>query len=94
MSFVFKIATLLGLLAVADLSTPVAAQKAPVVAAASDLQFAVKDIAAQFKADTNREVRLSVGSSGNFLGSFSKAHPSNSLCRLTRLTFFNWPMPD
>ena len=61
-----KIATLLGLLAVAGANTPVAAQKAPVVAAASDLQFAVKDIAAQFKADTNQEVRLSVGSSGNF----------------------------
>ncbi len=36
------------------------------VAAASDLQFALTDIAAAFKADTGREVRLSFGSSGNF----------------------------
>lgn len=39
---------------------------APVVAAASDLQFAVTDIAAAFAAETGREVRLAFGSTGNF----------------------------
>ena len=36
------------------------------VAAASDLQFALTDIAAAFHAKTGREVRLAFGSSGNF----------------------------
>jgi molybdate transport system substrate-binding protein len=36
------------------------------VAAASDLQYALTDIAAAFRASTGREVRLSFGSSGNF----------------------------
>jgi molybdate transport system substrate-binding protein len=36
------------------------------VAAASDLQFALTDIVAAFKAKTGRDVRLSFGSSGNF----------------------------
>jgi molybdate transport system substrate-binding protein len=36
------------------------------VAAASDLQFALPDVAAAFTTQTGREVRLSFGSSGNF----------------------------
>ena len=42
------------------------AQDVPVVAAASDLRFAVEEIAERFKGDTGRQVRLSLGSSGNF----------------------------
>jgi molybdate transport system substrate-binding protein len=38
---------------------------APVVAAASDLQFALEEIAAAFTADTGMVVRLSMGSTGN-----------------------------
>jgi molybdate transport system substrate-binding protein len=46
---------------------PATAQSdAPVVAAASDLQFAVEEIAAAFKSETGMEVRLSMGSTGNF----------------------------
>lgn len=49
-------------------STPYAARAAdaPVIAAASDLQFALPAIAASFAADTGHAVKLSMGSSGNF----------------------------
>ncbi|MFO8126963.1 molybdate ABC transporter substrate-binding protein [Yoonia sp.] len=48
-------------------AAPALAQdEAPVVAAASDLQFAVEEIAAAFTADTGMSVRLSLGSTGNF----------------------------
>ena len=40
--------------------------KAPVVAAAADLKFALDEIAAKFKSDTGQEVKLTYGSSGNF----------------------------
>jgi len=40
------------------------AQKAPTVAAASDLKFALEEIAASYKADKGQEVRLVFGSSG------------------------------
>jgi molybdate transport system substrate-binding protein len=40
--------------------------KPPVVAAASDLQFALADIAKAFQFDTGHEVKLTFGSSGNF----------------------------
>jgi molybdate transport system substrate-binding protein len=36
----------------------------PLIAGASDLQFALAEIAAQFRAETGQEVRLSLGSSG------------------------------
>ena len=42
------------------------APKAPIVAAAADLEFALDDIAAKFKVDTGQEVKLTYGSSGNF----------------------------
>jgi molybdate transport system substrate-binding protein len=39
---------------------------APVVAAASDLKFALEEIAADFKKDTGQAIKLSFGSSGTF----------------------------
>lgn len=47
----------------------------PVVAAASDLQFAVEEIAAAFKAETGMAVRLSVGSTGNFARQIRQGAP-------------------
>jgi len=46
---------------------PAAAQGGPLVAAASDLQFALDGIAAAYKKETGQPVRISYGSSGNFM---------------------------
>ncbi|MBN1237001.1 MAG: molybdate ABC transporter substrate-binding protein [Gammaproteobacteria bacterium] len=51
------------------------AQPAPLVAAASDLQFALEEIAAAFTRDTNTEVRLVFGSSGNFARQIGRGAP-------------------
>ncbi len=48
---------------------------APAIAAASDLKFALEDIAARFRADTKREVRLSFGSSGNYFRQIGQGAP-------------------
>ncbi|MFN3938367.1 MAG: molybdate ABC transporter substrate-binding protein [Gemmobacter sp.] len=48
---------------------------APVVAAASDLQFAVEEIAAAFEAETGMRVRLSMGSTGNFARQIREGAP-------------------
>jgi molybdate transport system substrate-binding protein len=47
----------------------------PVVAAAADLQFAVEEIAAAFKAETGLEIRLSNGSTGNFARQIREGAP-------------------
>jgi molybdate transport system substrate-binding protein len=47
----------------------------PVVAGASDLQFALAEIAGQFKAETGKAVRLSMGSSGNFARQIRQGAP-------------------
>lgn len=52
-----------------------AQQDAPVVAAASDLQFAVAEIAAGFEAETGMQVRLSLGSTGNFARQIREGAP-------------------
>ncbi len=55
------------LAAVGLAAAPAAAQDdAPVIAAAADLQFAIEEIAEQFTDETGMEVRLSMGSTGNF----------------------------
>ena len=48
---------------------------APAIAAASDLKFALEDIAARFRMDTRREVRLSFGSSGNYFRQIGQGAP-------------------
>jgi len=57
-------------------SSPLSARStAPVVAAASDLQFALEEIAAAFTADTGMSVRLSMGSTGNFARQIREGAP-------------------
>ena len=63
------------LLAVAFFAAPAAADERPLVAAASDLQFALTDVAAAFTDKTGQEVRLSFGSSGNFFRQIKQGAP-------------------
>jgi len=69
------------------------AQDAPLVAAASDLNFALEEIARKFRADTGREVRLAFGSSGNFTRSCSRAHHSRCSFRRTKASCSSSPTP-
>lgn len=47
----------------------------PIVAAASDLQFALEEVAAAFNASTGHAVRLSFGSSGNYARQIRQGAP-------------------
>lgn len=57
--------------------TPSYAQNAPIptVAAASDLKFAIEDLAAQFEKNTGQRLRLIFGSSGNFYSQILQGAP-------------------
>jgi len=59
------------------MSMPAAARAGdvPAIAAASDLQFALTEVAASFKTATGREVRLAFGSSGNFFRQIGQGAP-------------------
>ena len=60
----------------ASISNVVAQQSEPPnIAAASDLQFALKEIAASFTKDTGKTVTLTFGSSGNFLSQIQQGAP-------------------
>lgn len=52
-----------------------ARDRPPVVAAASDLKFAMTEIAARFEIDTGRKVALNFGSSGNFARQIQQGAP-------------------
>jgi molybdate transport system substrate-binding protein len=47
----------------------------PAVAAASDLKFALEEVAEQFRASTQRELKLVFGSSGNFYRQIEQGAP-------------------
>ena len=52
-----------------------ASDKPALVAAASDLKFALTEIAARFEADTGRRLQLTFGSSGNFARQIEQGAP-------------------
>lgn len=54
---------------------PVAMADVPLVAAASDLRFALDDVAAQFARATGKTVRIVYGSSGNFRHQIAEGAP-------------------
>jgi molybdate transport system substrate-binding protein len=54
---------------------PAARANTPVIAAASDLQFALADIAEAFQAETGQRVELAFGSSGNFARQIRQGAP-------------------
>lgn len=66
---------LLGLVALAPDSAIAKSGPVPVIAAASDLQFALAEIAAEFRSETGQEVKLSLGSSGNFARQIRQGAP-------------------
>ncbi|MFO7649522.1 molybdate ABC transporter substrate-binding protein [Halomonas campaniensis] len=67
------VAWLLGLVLL--LPATLAKADIPTVAAASDLQFALTEAAERFRAETDRELRLNFGSSGNFRRQISQGAP-------------------
>ena len=51
------------------------AAEIPVIAAASDLQFALQEIAGAFEAETGQDIELTFGSSGNFARQIRQGAP-------------------
>jgi molybdate transport system substrate-binding protein len=60
---------------VATVATAPAAEDVPTFAAASDLRYALDEIAANFQKKTGRAVRIAYGSSGNFFQQITRAAP-------------------
>lgn len=58
-----------------SLATPALAADGPVIAAASDLKFALTDVADLYARETGRAVRISFGSSGNFARQIAQGGP-------------------
>lgn len=63
------------LIALAACAPSAAFGRPPIVAAASDLKFALTEIAARFEADTGRKVQVSFGSSGNIARQIRQGAP-------------------
>ncbi len=65
----------LALIGALALPRPAAAEDVPVIAAASDLQFALTEIAAAFQADTGQTVSLTLGSTGTIATQIRQGAP-------------------
>lgn len=65
----------LSLLPISWLSSKSRAQGIPIVAAASDLKFALEEVAGQFEKETGQKLRLIFGSSGNFYTQIMQGAP-------------------
>ncbi|WP_354681853.1 molybdate ABC transporter substrate-binding protein [Cupriavidus necator] len=70
----FVLSLVPALLAIAPLA-PLRAQALPTVAAASDLKFAIEEVAARFERDTGQKLKLVFGSSGNFYSQILQGAP-------------------
>lgn len=57
------------------LTTGARAAEPPTVAAASDLKFAIEEVAARFERETGHKLRLVFGSSGNFFSQIQQGAP-------------------
>ncbi len=66
---------LLWVLGSAGLAKLSVAQTPPTLAAASDLKFAIEEVAAQFEKETGSKLRLVFGSSGNFYSQILQGAP-------------------
>jgi molybdate transport system substrate-binding protein len=66
---------LLPIAAMLGTAVPASAQDVPNIAAAADLRVALTDIAAAFKRDTGREVKITFGSSGTFFQQIRQGAP-------------------
>lgn len=58
-----------------SLTAPVRSAEPPTVAAASDLKFAIDEVAARFERETGQRMRLVFGSSGNFFSQIRQGAP-------------------
>ena len=63
------------LVAALSIAAPAHANDGPVIAAASDLKFALDEIVAEFAKETGRSVRITYGSSGNFFRQIAQGAP-------------------
>jgi molybdate transport system substrate-binding protein len=72
---IFLLALCLAAHGLASAVASAASGDAPAVAAASDLKFALEEMAAQFRTSTQREVKLVFGSSGNFYRQIEQGAP-------------------
>lgn len=57
------------------MSVQAASRDVPAIAAASNIKFALDEIARQFTQDTDKKVRISYGSSGNFVAQIKHGAP-------------------
>jgi molybdate transport system substrate-binding protein len=72
---IFSILAIVMLTLSLNLASPTRAADEITIAAAADLTFAFKDIAAKFQAQTGDAVKLSLGSSGNFFSQIQNGAP-------------------